>query len=91
MAAIGVRVSRWVTFHGIAINVSPTLSHFGGIVPCGISDQGVTSFEDLGQLVVDGRSGQHRFARGVRAPLRCDEQPASREASCQCRLIARIF
>lgn len=51
IAAIGVRVSRWVTFHGIAINVSPTLSHFDGIVPCGISDQGVTSFEDLGQLV----------------------------------------
>lgn len=50
VAAIGVRVSRWVTFHGIAINVSPTLSHFDGIVPCGISNQGVTSFEDLGQL-----------------------------------------
>lgn len=51
IAAIGVRVSRWVTFHGIAINVSPTLSHFDGIVPCGISDQGVTSFEDVGQIV----------------------------------------
>jgi lipoyl(octanoyl) transferase len=50
IAAIGVRVSRWVTFHGIAINVNPNLDHFGGIVPCGISDQGVTSFEDLGQL-----------------------------------------
>jgi lipoyl(octanoyl) transferase len=51
IAAIGVRVSRWVTFHGIAINVHPELDHFDGIVPCGISDQGVTSFEDLGQLV----------------------------------------
>ena len=51
IAAIGVRVSRWVSFHGIAINISPELSHFGGIVPCGISDQGVTSFEDLGHLV----------------------------------------
>lgn len=51
IAAIGVRVSRWVSFHGIAINVSPDLEHFGGIVPCGINDQGVTSFEDLGHLV----------------------------------------
>jgi lipoyl(octanoyl) transferase len=51
IAAIGVRVSRWVTFHGIALNISPDLSHFSGIVPCGISDQGVTSFEDLGHLV----------------------------------------
>lgn len=51
IAAIGVRVSRWVSFHGIAINVMPELDHFGGIVPCGISDQGVTSIEDLGQLV----------------------------------------
>ncbi|HTJ56970.1 MAG TPA: lipoyl(octanoyl) transferase LipB [Devosiaceae bacterium] len=51
IAAIGVRVSRWVTFHGISINVSPDLSHYDGIVPCGIADQGVTSFEDLGQLV----------------------------------------
>ncbi len=50
VAAIGVRVSRWVSFHGISINVHPALDHFDGIVPCGISDQGVTSFEDLGQL-----------------------------------------
>ncbi|MEO5805777.1 lipoyl(octanoyl) transferase LipB [Devosia sp.] len=51
IAAIGVRVSKWVTFHGISLNVSPDLGHYDGIVPCGISDQGVTSFEDLGQLV----------------------------------------
>lgn len=51
IAAIGVRVSKWVTFHGISLNVAPDLDHFGGIVPCGISDQGVTSFEDLGQIV----------------------------------------
>jgi lipoyl(octanoyl) transferase len=50
IAAVGVRVSRWVTFHGISINVAPDLSHYDGIVPCGITDQGVTSFEDLGQL-----------------------------------------
>jgi lipoyl(octanoyl) transferase len=51
IAAIGVRVSRWVSFHGISLNVSPDLSHYAGIVPCGIADQGVTSLEDLGQIV----------------------------------------
>ncbi|MCZ6454080.1 MAG: lipoyl(octanoyl) transferase LipB [Alphaproteobacteria bacterium] len=50
IAAVGVRVRHWVTYHGIAINVSPELSHFEGIVPCGIADPnlGVTSFADLG-------------------------------------------
>jgi lipoyl(octanoyl) transferase len=48
IAAIGVRIRHWVTYHGISINLNPDLSHFGGIVPCGISDAGVTSFEDLG-------------------------------------------
>lgn len=48
IAAIGVRVRHWVTYHGIAINVAPDLSHFKGIVPCGISEHGVTSFADLG-------------------------------------------
>jgi lipoyl(octanoyl) transferase len=50
IAAIGVRVRHWVTFHGISINVEPDLSHFDGIVPCGIADQnlGVTSLVDLG-------------------------------------------
>jgi lipoyl(octanoyl) transferase len=51
IAAIGVRVSKWVTTHGIALNVAPDLSHFDGIVPCGIADRGVTSLEDLGQIV----------------------------------------
>ena len=48
IAAIGVRIRRWISFHGIAINVDPDLSLFEGIVPCGISAHGVTSFKDLG-------------------------------------------
>ena len=48
IAALGIRVKRWVTLHGFAINVAPNLSHFGGIVPCGISDFGVTSLRALG-------------------------------------------
>jgi lipoyl(octanoyl) transferase len=49
IAALGLRVKRWVTLHGFAINVSPDLSHFGGIVPCGIADYGVTSLSALGK------------------------------------------
>lgn len=48
IAAIGVRLKKWVSFHGISINVAPDLSHFSGIVPCGISDHGVTSLKALG-------------------------------------------
>ncbi|CAG4913629.1 unnamed protein product [Acidocella sp. C78] len=48
IAAIGVRVSRWVSYHGIALNVAPDLGRFGGIVPCGISEHGVTSLAALG-------------------------------------------
>jgi len=48
IAAIGIRLRRWVSFHGIAINVEPDLSHFAGIVPCGIEGYGVTSLVDLG-------------------------------------------
>lgn len=48
IAAIGVRVRHWITLHGVAINVDPDLSHFGGIVPCGISEHGVTSLKALG-------------------------------------------
>jgi lipoyl(octanoyl) transferase len=48
IGAIGVRVSRWVSWHGVALNVAPDLSHFSGIVPCGISEHGVTSLAALG-------------------------------------------
>lgn len=50
IAAIGIRVRRWVSFHGVALNIAPDLTHFGGIVPCGIAAAryGVTSFRDLG-------------------------------------------
>jgi len=48
IAAIGIRLRKWVSFHGISINVEPDLNHFGGIVPCGISEHGVTSLVDLG-------------------------------------------
>ncbi|WP_272939474.1 lipoyl(octanoyl) transferase LipB [Palleronia aestuarii] len=52
VAAIGVRLRKWVSFHGLAVNVEPDLSHFDGIVPCGIADHGVTSLVDLGLPVV---------------------------------------
>lgn len=48
IAAIGVKLRRWVSFHGIALNVEPDLSHFSGIVPCGVTQHGVTSLVDLG-------------------------------------------
>ncbi len=48
IGAIGVRVTRWVSWHGVALNVAPDLGHFGGIVPCGIAEHGVTSLQALG-------------------------------------------
>ncbi len=48
IAALGVRLTKWVSYHGLSINVEPDLSHFGGIVPCGITGHGVTSLVDLG-------------------------------------------
>ena len=48
IGAIGVRVRRWVTMHGFSVNIDPDLSHFGGIVPCGIAEHGVTSLAALG-------------------------------------------
>ena len=55
IGALGVRVKRWVTLHGFALNVAPDLSHFAGIVPCGISEFGVTSLAELGkQMPLEG-------------------------------------
>jgi lipoyl(octanoyl) transferase len=48
IAALGVRIKRWVSLHGVALNVAPDLSHFSGIVPCGVTQHGVTSLADLG-------------------------------------------
>lgn len=50
IAALGIRVRRGITFHGLSININPDLSHFGGIVPCGVSEHGVTSLAELGAI-----------------------------------------
>ena len=75
IAAIGIRVKRWVTLHGIALNVEPDLSHFSGIVPCGVSEQryGVTSLADLGIAGDDGGSGRGAAAR-IRGAVRATAQ-----------------
>jgi lipoyl(octanoyl) transferase len=71
IAAIGVRVRRGVSFHGLAINVAPDLGHFSGIVPCGVTDHGVTSFVHsgvaAGMAAVDAALSRH-FAM-IFAPL----------------------
>src|SRR5438477_12638688 len=54
IAAIGVRVRQWVTYHGVALNVDPELEHYRGIVPCGIAEHGVTSLAELGIAVSMG-------------------------------------
>ena len=74
IGAIGVRVRRWVTMHGVAINLDPDLSHFAGIVPCGIAEYGVTSMARLGKPVA---SAEWDEAMRARAPefLAALEQP----------------
>ena len=73
IGALGVRIKRWVTLHGFAINVDPDLSHFSGIVPCGIAEFGVTSLADLGkQMPMTGvdaalRGEFHQFLNSLSA------------------------
>ena len=55
IGAIGVRVRRWVTMHGFSVNLDPDLSHFGGIVPCGIEEFGVTSLARLGKAITNAQ------------------------------------
>ena len=72
IAAIGLRVSRWVTTHGISLNVEPDLSNYDGIVPCGIRDHGVTSLADLGLPVTmaDADVALRRAFENVFGPVR---------------------
>ncbi len=66
VGAIGVRVRRWVTMHGLSVNIDPDLTHFGGIVPCGIAEYGVTSLKRLGLAIAPGAFDEALQARADR-------------------------
>lgn len=76
IGAIGVRVRRWVTMHGFAVNLDPELSHFSGIVPCGIADFPVTSLDEMGVS-----AGQERFDLALKQGL--DHFLVSLEGRCE--------
>jgi lipoyl(octanoyl) transferase len=79
IAAIGVRIRHWVTLHGIALNVDPDLGHYRGIVPCGISEHGVTSLARLGvrpDMPAVDRALRESFAEVFDGPLRCGTNPS---------------
>jgi len=85
IAAIGIRMRKWVSFHGLAINVEPDLTHFSGIVPCGITEHGVTSLVDLGLPVTMGDLDvalKKTFAAVFPAPDA--SQPARRPTDAAC-------
>jgi lipoyl(octanoyl) transferase len=77
IGALGVRIKRWVTLHGFAINVDPDLAHFGGIVPCGISEFGVTSLAQLGKQMP---------VAGVDAALKSEFHPFLKSLSASCKV-----
>jgi lipoyl(octanoyl) transferase len=76
IGALGVRVKRWVTLHGFALNIAPELKHFAGIVPCGIAEFGVTSLAELGKQIpltsIDAalRRSFHQFLNGLERPCK---------------------
>jgi lipoyl(octanoyl) transferase len=78
IGAIGVRIRRWVTMHGLAVNIAPDLSHFAGIVPCGIAEYGVTSLARLGKPVSIAQWDEALLARAGSFLARLD-QPCPRE------------
>lgn len=80
IGAIGVRIRRWVTMHGFAVNLSPDLTHFEGIVPCGIEEYGVTSLEGLG-LAIDAETWDRTLLDQAEAFLAELDRPCAREAA----------
>jgi lipoyl(octanoyl) transferase len=91
IAALGVRVRQWVTYHGIALNVAPDLGHYRGIVPCGISEHGVTSLQALGVAVgmdeVDAAL-HDAFGEVFEAPMRTSS-PLVGEEGAHCKAMGR--
>jgi lipoyl(octanoyl) transferase len=80
IGAIGVRIRRWVTMHGFAVNLSPDLSHFTGIVPCGIEEYGVTSLERLGHAI-DAATWDHALLEQAGQFFADLEKPCQQEAA----------
>ncbi|MFL5295459.1 MAG: lipoyl(octanoyl) transferase LipB [Phenylobacterium sp.] len=78
IAAIGVKLRRWVSFHGVSVNVEPDLAHFSGIVPCGVTEHGVTSLVDLGlPVTLDEADAALKAAfEAVFGPVEPTEPPA---------------